>query len=441
VAEVFLLRLLYRCLRNSINVGADGICYYQINKAPELRLVSQKRGLHPRTTKEPTLPRRASSSEELFQATLQKLNALSATPLRAISERLSTDLAEARCSFLSKSIAEDELLSLCAYIRDVVDRLPLTFGERFFFDAEFIRALGRDLARDLPLSGMVIPRYGREWGHQRLMMPWEKNRKRGHAVHLIHVDGKDQLENVGLLDYPWMAHEWGHYIMLRHDGPFSEGFQRKLGEVVTSLRLSAIAHRGLVRAKSQDHIQELIKFWTPSVNHQNWAHELAIDLLSLWTCGPAYLACFGDHLESQRPNPYMVEQSHPPYSVRAEALIEAARLLGLEGYTIRLSEIEASWEDSEWHDKRDNHFIGLNNQRIREACIQSAFDFCESLKLTKCTAAYVESILSSMRKSAAPKLGLELLIMARAIFVGQGEHAYNQWESAVVASLANELTR
>lgn len=385
------------------------------------------------------MSRRTSSVDEVFQTTVEKLNALAGTPLLEINKKLSLDLEHAKASFLSKSLSEEGLANLCAYIRRFVDRLPQSFEKRFFFDAAFILALAKDFADGLPCSGMIVPRYGENWGHERLMMPWQKNAQRGHAVHLIHVSGRDQLKDVDLLDYPWMAHEWGHYIMLRHDSSFSPDFSSELDKIIKSLRLSAFADRGLAKHKSQRHIQELIGFWTPSADHRNWAHELSIDLLSLWTCGPAYLACFEDYLRKKRPNPYMIEQSHPPYSVRAEALIEGARQLGLGAYTSGLMGIVVEWDKSKWHVEKDNHFIGLDNQGIMKACIHAAFGFCGSLKLARCSADRLETIRSNAPKFDIPELGVDLLLMARTVFNEKGEEPYNRWERATVDHLASEV--
>ena len=349
---------------------------------------------------------------------------------------LSIDLEQAKCSFHSKSASEEGLLHFSADICEFVDRLPQSFEQRFHFDTALIRSLARDFAKELPLSGMIMPRYSRTWGHERLIMPWEKNASRGHAVHLIHVPGQDRLKDVDLLDYPWIAHEWGHYLMLRHDSSFSPDFTSELDEIIKLFRLSAFADRGLAKQKSQRHIQELIRFWTPSADHRNWAHELAIDLLSLWTCGPAYLACFEDYLRKKRPNPYMIEQSHPPYAVRTEALIEGARQLGLGAYTSGLTSTVGDWDKSNWRIEKDNHFIGLNNREIIKACIHAAFGFCRSLNLAKCSVDRVEAIRSNATKFEFPDFGVDLLLRARIVFIEKGEEGYNNWENAVVERLA-----
>jgi hypothetical protein len=384
------------------------------------------------------LTRRKVSSDEVFKNALQRVGALD-TRLNEVGEKLSADLAQAKSWLDSKSMSDDDFSRFCVYVTEFAARLPQTCGPRFLFDTAFIRSLARDFASELPPSGMILPWYEREWGYERLEMAWEGDASHAHVIHLIHFPGQDRTEDINLLAYPWMAHEWGHYIMFRHDLSFSQDFQSRFGEITNSLRRSAIPYRGFLRAKSQEHIQELVRFWTPTADHRNWAHELALDLLSLWTCGPAYLACFKDYLAHRRPDPYMIEPTHPPYSVRAEALVKAARQLGLEAYTTGLARVVASWDESNWTTKKDNHFIGLNNQQIVDACIEAAFTFCGFLKLAKCSADRVERIRTNRGKSEVRELGLDLLLKARAVFVDDGEKTYDQWEEMTIDQLAKDV--
>jgi hypothetical protein len=136
----------------------------------------------------------------------------------------------------------------------------------------------------------------------------------------------------------------------------------------------------------------------------------------------------------------MIEPTHPPYCMRAEALIEAARQLGLEAHTTGLRHVVHSWDESNWADKKDNHFIGLNNQQIVDACIEAAFAFCNLLKLAKCSADRVERIRAERGKSFVPGLGLDLLLKARAVFVDDGEETYDRWEEATIDQLAKHVT-
>ena len=362
------------------------------------------------------------------------------TRLSEVGEKLSADLAQAKSWFDSKSMSDDHFTRFCGYVTEFAARLPQTCGPRFLFDAAFIRSLALDFGSKFPDSEMVIPCYGRTWAYEQVPMASDREASHGHVVHLIYFAGEDHIEEIDLLSYPWLAHEWGHYIMLRHDSSFSHSFQGKLNEIINLLRLSAIPHRGSVLAKSQEHIQELVRFWTPTAEHHNWAHELALDLLSVWTCGPAYLACIKDYLAHEQPDPYLIEPTHPPYSVRAEALLKAAKQLGLGAYTTGLMDVVHSWDGSKWTARKDNHFIGLNNQQIIDACIEAAFAFCEFLKLAKCSAGRVERIRTDRRKSYVPGLGLDLLLKARAVFVDDGEETYDQWEEMAIDQLAKHVT-
>ena len=386
------------------------------------------------------MSRRSASSQEFFQAAIQKVNALAGTPLQEINKKLSNFLEDAKGAFLSKSLSEDELVNVCKSICDIVDHLPRTFGERFFFDTVLIRTLAKNLSETLTISGMLMPRYGGNWGHLRLIMPSE-NKEQAHVVDLIHMPGQDRLEDIDLLDYPWVVHEWGHYIMLRHDSLFSPHFARDLNKTTASLNLASVADRGLAKAKAQQTIQELAKLWTPSPDENNWAHELAIDLLSLWTCGPVYLACMENHLTNDRPNPYLIDQSHPPYAVRAEALIKGAQQLGLGAYTSGLKSIVAGWDKSRWHLQKDNHFIALANLKLIESCARAAFGFCKSLKLTACSAERLEGLRTRTMNPDAVDLGVDLLLMARTVFEEKHQQAYNDWERAVIERLASDLTQ
>ncbi len=390
--------------------------------------------------KEHKLPRRPGSGQEFFQAAIQKVNALAGTPLQEINKKLSSFLEDAKGAFLAKSLSEDELVQVGKSICDIIDHLPRSFGKRFLFDAVLIRSLAKGWSDNLRVSGMLMPHYAENWGYLRLVMPSE-NTEHAHVVDLIHMPGQDQLEDIDLLGYPWVAHEWGHYAMLRHDSLFSPCFARDLNKLIASLNLASVADRGSAKAKAQRTIQESAKLWTPSPDQQNWAHELAIDLISLWICGPVYLHCMENHLTNDYPNPYLIDQGHPPYAVRAEALIKGAQQLGLGAYTTGLKGVVAGWDTSKWHLKEDNHFIALANPEIIEACTRAAFGFCKSLKLTVCSAQRVEGLRTRTTSPDAVDFGLDLLLIARTVFEEKHEQAYNDWERAVIERLASDLTQ
>ena len=84
----------------------------------------------------------------------------------------------------------------------------------------------------------------------------------------------------------------------------------------------------------------------PSPNHFDWSHEIAADMIAFWTCGPAYVAALFDVLEYDGLNPYKIGPGHPPYEVRANALLYAGESLGWEAYLSDLRDIVGRWRVS-----------------------------------------------------------------------------------------------
>ena len=122
-------------------------------------------------------------------------------------------------------MSDEDFLRFCEYVTEFAARLPQTCGQRFSFDTAFIRSLAGDFGGRFPVSEMVIPRYGNSWGYKELRMARERNASDRHVVHLVYLAGEDRVEDINLLTYPWVAHEWGHYIMFRHGPSFSKDFR------------------------------------------------------------------------------------------------------------------------------------------------------------------------------------------------------------------------
>lgn len=362
------------------------------------------------------------------------------TPLSAVAESLGRCLEEGVCSHRAGKLPADKLVELCSYVLYVADRLPQKYGERFFFDAAMIRAMAKDWGGSLALSSMVIPLYGRTWGHGSLMMPSE-NHEDAHLIDVIVFPGDDRLEAVDLLDYPWMAHELGHYVLFRDDSSFKNVFMPALDKRLRSLKLSAIADRGAARVKAEAIINELRKLWTPSPDQRNWAHELAIDIIAVWTCGPAYLGSFKDQIERPQTNPYEITQNHPPYEVRLCALVDASRNLGFSDHAEGLSAIAGGWAKSNLRRGKNNKFLALADRGLIHECTQAAFRFCESLNLTKWTSSKLDVARAQLLNEANLDLGVDLLLSARVIFEERGESALDEWERITVRQIAENVMR
>jgi hypothetical protein len=244
-----------------------------------------------------------------------------------------------------------------------------------------------------------------------------------------------------LLSYPWIIHEFGHYLLLRNEEPFISDFTSELTRTISDLRLASIADRGFARSRAQWTLEELTRLWTPSRDQHNWGHELTIDLIALWTCGPAYLACFVDAVEDPNINPYEITQSHPPYALRAEALMQGAELLGLSRYTTKLRHLTQSWQRSQWRKNLSNRFLALSRTELLRSCVNVGFSLCRSLKLVECNGSKVDRVFAQPVTRVPDDLGLDLVLCAWAVFEQKGKDDYFTWESKTVQDLAQAIMR
>jgi hypothetical protein len=297
-----------------------------------------------------------------------------------------------------------------------------------------------DWGKNLALSSMIMPRHQSAWGHVRLPMPSEDSES-VHVVDVILMPGPDDLREVDLLAYPWIIHEMGHYLLLRHSSKFVTVFKEELERIVSNLRLASIADRGSASTKAQRILDQLARFWNPSHGQRNWAHELAIDIISAWTCGPAYLACFQDAVEKRDMNPYEITETHPPFAVRAEALLSAAKRLGLQRFTGSLQGLIDEWHRPQWAKRRDSRFLSLARPELINNCTSVAFSFCESLNLARCTPEKLENLPQSLAQCNSGDIGLDLLLFAWFIFERNGKNEYSEWESKTVRDLAQRITQ
>jgi hypothetical protein len=377
------------------------------------------------------MARRSPPLKEQIDSTRSKIRGLLASPLRAVAEILGRTLEEAVCASEAGSLPPGNLRQLCSCISNLLAGLPQSYSERFFFDAAMIRALADDWDGSLRLSPMVIPLYGDAWGHSSMPMPSE-NRREAHLIDVIVFPGDDNIDDVNLLEYPWLAHELGHYILFRDDTPFQNAFLPALEKRLRSLKLSSIADRGSAKLKAIRIVDEVRKVWTPSPDHRNWAHELAIDIIALWTCGPAYLACFKNEVEQPGTNPYKITQEHPPYDVRLSALVDAAQNLGLDRYTEKLSEVRMGWVITDWYKKRSNRFLALADRTLIRRCVETALEFCNIFGLEKWRSSRIDAARHQVLDETSMELGVNLLLAARILLEERGERALDEWGVKIV---------
>jgi hypothetical protein len=258
-----------------------------------------------------------------------------------------------------------------------------------------------------------------------------------HIVELIFLPNAD-LAQVALLDYPWIAHELAHSLMFRHDEILIPLIRPAVDRAVQKRRLAAIADRGRAQAMSQLALHKFSTFWTPTVDHRNWSHELSADLIAFWVLGAPYLAVFEDLLSDGSQNPYQVSTVHPPYEVRVTALMRAASRLRVTEHATASQRLLGVWAASEWRSEKTNTYQSLAAVEVIDALIDGALRFCEQLGLRRWTHhAAVSADATSGNAGCA--LGTDLLTMAWRTFSHRGEEGYREWESQTLTALANSL--
>lgn len=374
------------------------------------------------------------------QQTRAALQSLKESPLSQIVAEL-----EEHFQFFEQTVHVPHNASGATYglqaIADIVERLPRSFGERFQFDAQLIYALSLEWNGDgQKLSGTLLPRPGKEWGHESVGIPFGPLNGQQKSINLIHLPGSDTLGEVDLLTYPFLCHELAHNLLYFADPDphFRPAFESALDTYLNALRLRSIADQGRARSQSQRTINRIAEFWRPGANHQNWAHEMMMDIVALWTCGPAYLAAFYDELEEKDPDPYFVNRQHPPYAVRAEALLNASRRLGWCEYGDEIKEQLRKWSTPHYKKRIKYDYTSLTDSGLIENCVACALDACETYQLPKCDRRQINKVEEILRKDGTPEFGVDLIIAAWMIERGD-KNSYQQWEVEVVRRLYESI--
>jgi hypothetical protein len=362
------------------------------------------------------------------------------SPLAPVGETLAREITEIRASAQARFTTPGAVESFAGHTSSILDALPLSFGERFTFDSQLIAALRDECSLGgVRLSNTLIPKLSQTWGHQTVSMP-SIDRRSAHVIDLIHLPGEDDLGAVDLLAYPFLCHELGHNLLFKQGEQFARDFSQVLDALVSGLQRQTLGVQGSAKQVALSTIDQIRQYWTPTANHYNWAHEIAVDVIALWTCGPAYLATLHDVIEPRGTNPYQLGQSHPPYEVRAKAMIAAATQTGWAYYTGDFETLIDGWPRSEWGPQKTNLYTACADARLVEASVAAALEACRSLALPACTPARVDAIREKLQQQELPELGTEAIIAAWLTRSATDEDTYEAWERDTVRRHVSDLT-
>lgn len=317
-------------------------------------------------------------------------------------------------------------------------RLPSRPGDRFILDSWIIRDLSESWSLGpVKLPRAILPLYGNEWMWQQL--PWVAQADRsGHRIFAITLKGRDKLSSVKLLDYPWLCHELGHGLFTKCPSEFLQEFVGFVENYCQPILRKTLADSPDVRAMTKGHVARLRQCWLPRGDQQSWIHELAVDIIALWSCGPSFLAAMTDVTDLAQIDPFNTDSAHPPYALRIWTLVKCAKSLGWVKEVAPLAELSERWESKKVNLPNFNQFIALTPRELVEEAIRWTLSGCRAWRISRCDHKTVQTIAERRRKQLPVDSAVELIVSAALLFE-KDPKAYPTWESTTVQSLCTEL--
>lgn len=335
-----------------------------------------------------------------------------------------------------KWLTDFEHEQIMEYVSKLLERLPEELDRHFYFDAWMIQSIVQSWSDDLSWKPrMIIPTHYDAWGYERIPIPTGTTVNSSLAVSFIHIPFEAN-ELPSLLDYPWLCHELGHHLfsLRKHRQMLFDKFHPHLEGLISKLKRMSLSDRGLARTQSQDVINEIEAKWKSS----EWVEELAIDVITLWVCGPAYLAAFRyEHKDTG--NPFVIEQIHPPVELRTYALLHAARELGWDKYLEKLEHIRQNWFKKIPASVR-NRYESLRNLELVTQCVAAALIFCDSARIPCLKLDDLNKLRMNLQGENDFANGVELIVAAWLVY-HENEERYDDWENHTFNKLTDEIVQ
>lgn len=322
------------------------------------------------------------------------------------------------------------------FVSKLLERVPEEYNRHFYFNAWMIQSIVQSWSDSPRLhSRMIIPTYYHEWGYERIPILTNSTVNPSFAVSFIHIPSEVSKEIPSLLDYSWLCHELGHHFLTLHghyDKLFNE-FLPHLDRRVSELKRMSISDRELAKTRSQAVINEIDTKWRDS----KWVEELAIDVIALWACGPAYLAAFEDEHEGTK-KPFVIESNHPPVKLRTCTLLHAAQKLGWDKYLAGLKQIQDRWYRIP--PSIGNQYRSLHNPELVTQCVAAAMTYCKSSKIPRLKPDDLNKIRLNLDLQNNFSNGIELIVTAWLVHY-ENEKYYDDWEEQTFNKLTDEIIR
>lgn len=349
-----------------------------------------------------------------------------ASPFHAIAGKLASGIKDRNQTDASTYAAMIGLANFC------LNRLPAMPATRFWLDSEMIQEVARAVADagGPRLTNIIFPVYDQQWGH--ISCPISSNDPlQGYRVNLILFQGHDRTEEMDLLQYPWLYHEFAHILIADFGQSYQQNVAAAYAKEMISRKVRAMNDSAVSKAKLKDTLVKLAEYWQPENRLQGWTVEVATDLVALWLCGPAYCSAMMEVFQSAR-DPHLLTVEHPSYEMRAWALLRSINRIGWHENTHELEMLLTRWRGENQVSGSNNSYLNFASRELLGECVACALDFCEDLKLPLCQPAVIGRMASeSIRDGIIPELGGQLVGIAYHLKKRLSEKDYLSWQASV----------
>lgn len=330
-----------------------------------------------------------------------------------------------------------------AQLLQLVSLFPKADSDAFWFDVTLLQQITNDWrSQNLPLSSNIIPVYQQGWsytlGRVGALATALARLGQDPDLHFITFNRSEEAITPYLLDYGWLHHELAHRAMRLVENPFVTAFTEVREAFLLQFELAHLSFRDRARSSADATLQALTIYWGLTADHKNWACEIAMDVIALYTCGPAYLTAFLADT-SNTTNAYSIVKSHPPLFYRVKALVRTAESLGWASYTKGLADLLLKFQGGSTSPVLANVAASYAPDALVQGVIEAALGYCEALSLPRFTRERLDKIRNALAKDELLQ-GTDLVVAAWLVEVDSPD-AYNAWEQRTFQRFIEAHTR
>lgn len=333
--------------------------------------------------------------------------------------------------------------AVLAQLLQLVYLFPKADSDAFWFDVMLMQQITNDWrSQNLPLSPNIIPVYQQGWsytlGRVEVLATALANLGQDPALHFITFNRSEEAITPYLLDYSWLHHELAHHAMRLVENPFISAFTEVREAFLLQFELAHLSFRNRARSSADETLQALTIYWELIADHKNWACEIAMDVIALYTCGPVYLTAFVADT-SNTADAFSIIKSHPPPFYRVKALIRTAESIGWASHTKGLTDLLLRFEGGSTSAALANVAASYAPNELVQGVIEAALKYCEALPLPRFTHERLDKIRSALAKDELLQ-GTDLIVAAWLVEVDSPD-AYNAWEQRTFQRFIEAYTK